>query len=261
MGGREVGGLANQLAAHMGFAREDIDRVRPLLAGAAGRDARRNSRRLQLFEAIARGKVKALWVMAPIPRFRCRARARCARRSAGSSCSSSPENVMANDTVDAGAHVLLPAAAWGEKDGTVTNSERRISRQRAFLPPPGEAKPDWWIGRPGRAPHGFRLRLSLSFRRRHFPRACGTVRVRERRLPRASTSAAFATIERRRLRRARSRAMIGRCAPASRARSGDQDRRLLCRGRLLYARPPGPLRRAPAAGARAWRPARTTPSA
>ena len=48
--------------------------------------------------------------------------------------------------MNAGAHMCcLPAAAWGEKDGTVTNSERRISRQRAFLPPPGEAKPDWWI--------------------------------------------------------------------------------------------------------------------
>jgi len=43
------------------------------------------------------------------------------------------------------AHVLLPAAAWGEKSGTVTNSERRISRQRNFLPLPGEAQPDWWI--------------------------------------------------------------------------------------------------------------------
>ena len=41
-------------------------------------------------------------------------------------------------------HVQLPAAAWGEKDGTVTNSERRISRQRAFLPAPGEARADWW---------------------------------------------------------------------------------------------------------------------
>ena len=40
---------------------------------------------------------------------------------------------------------MLPAAAWGEKDGTVTNSERRISRQRPFLTLPGEAKPDWWI--------------------------------------------------------------------------------------------------------------------
>jgi assimilatory nitrate reductase catalytic subunit len=55
------------------------------------------------------------------------------------------ENVLSNDTVNAGAHVLLPAAAWGEKDGTVTNSERRISRQRVFLPLPGEAKPDWQI--------------------------------------------------------------------------------------------------------------------
>ena len=55
------------------------------------------------------------------------------------------DNVLSNDTVNAGAHLLLPAAAWGEKDGTVTNSERRISRQRAFLPLPGEAKPDWWI--------------------------------------------------------------------------------------------------------------------
>jgi assimilatory nitrate reductase catalytic subunit len=55
------------------------------------------------------------------------------------------ENVLSNDTVDAGAHVLLPALAWGEKSGTVTNSERRISRQRAFLAAPGEARPDWWI--------------------------------------------------------------------------------------------------------------------
>jgi assimilatory nitrate reductase catalytic subunit len=55
------------------------------------------------------------------------------------------ENVLSNDTINAGAQVLLPATAWGEKDGTVTNSERRISRQRAFLPLPGEAQPDWWI--------------------------------------------------------------------------------------------------------------------
>ena len=52
---------------------------------------------------------------------------------------------ISNDTVNAGAHILLPAAAWGEKDGTVTNSERRISRQRKFLALPGEARPDWWI--------------------------------------------------------------------------------------------------------------------
>jgi assimilatory nitrate reductase catalytic subunit len=55
------------------------------------------------------------------------------------------DNVTSNDTINAGAHLLLPAAAWGEKDGAVTNSERRISRQRAFLPQPAEARPDWWI--------------------------------------------------------------------------------------------------------------------
>jgi assimilatory nitrate reductase catalytic subunit len=55
------------------------------------------------------------------------------------------ENVASNDTVNSGAHILLPAAAWGEKDGTVTNSERRISRQRKFLQLPGDAKPDWRI--------------------------------------------------------------------------------------------------------------------
>jgi assimilatory nitrate reductase catalytic subunit len=52
--------------------------------------------------------------------------------------------VTRTDTNDA-AHMLLPALGWGEKDGTVTNSERRISRQRAFLPAPGEARADWDI--------------------------------------------------------------------------------------------------------------------
>ncbi len=43
------------------------------------------------------------------------------------------------------ADVVLPAAGWGEKDGTVTNSERCISRQRGFRAAPGEARPDWWM--------------------------------------------------------------------------------------------------------------------
>src|SRR5690606_15073277 len=42
-------------------------------------------------------------------------------------------------------HVRLPAAGWSEKDGTVTNSDRHVSRQRAFQPLPGKARPDWWI--------------------------------------------------------------------------------------------------------------------
>ena len=144
MGGREVGGLANQLAAHMGFSAEEIDRVRrfwnaPRMANREGRKA------VALFEAVERGEIKALWIMATNPAVslpRAGAMRAALERLELFVVS---ENVLSNDTVNAGAQVLLPATAWGEKDGTVTNSERCISRQRAFLPAPGEAKPDWWI--------------------------------------------------------------------------------------------------------------------
>jgi assimilatory nitrate reductase catalytic subunit len=144
MGGREVGGLANQLAAHMGFAPDEIDRVRRFWN--APRMARREGlKAVQMFEAIERGEIKALWVMATNPAVSL-PRADAMRAALGRlELFVVSENALSNDTVNAGAHVLLPAAAWGEKDGTVTNSERCISRQRAFLPTPGEAKPDWWI--------------------------------------------------------------------------------------------------------------------
>ncbi|TKW70843.1 MAG: nitrate reductase, partial [Bradyrhizobium icense] len=144
MGGREVGGLANQLAAHMAFNPPDIDRVRrfwdaPRIATHEGLKA------VQMFEAIGRGEIKALWVMGTNPAVSLPdADAVRAAMKKLELCVIS-ENVRFNDTVNAGAHVLLPAQAWGEKSGTVTNSERRISRQRAFLGSPGETKPDWWI--------------------------------------------------------------------------------------------------------------------
>jgi assimilatory nitrate reductase catalytic subunit len=144
MGGREVGGLANQLAAHMGLTAVEIDRVRrfwnaPRMAEREGLKA------VDLFDAVARGEIKALWVMATNPAVSLPRAAfvRAALRKLELFVVS--DNVVANDTANAGAHVLLPAAAWGEKDGTVTNSERRISRQRAFLKPPGDAMPDWRI--------------------------------------------------------------------------------------------------------------------
>ncbi|HEY0330033.1 MAG TPA: molybdopterin-dependent oxidoreductase [Rhodopseudomonas sp.] len=144
MGGREVGGLANQLAAHMDFTPDNIDRVGRFWR-ASNMAERDGLKAVQLFEAIARGEIKALWVMATNPAVSLpRAGAmRDALRKLDLLVIS--ENVAGNDTLDARPHVLLPAAAWGEKDGTVTNSERRISRQRPFLPLPGEAKPDWWI--------------------------------------------------------------------------------------------------------------------
>jgi assimilatory nitrate reductase catalytic subunit len=144
MGGREVGGLANQLAAHMGFAADEIDRVRRFWN--APRMARREGHKaVQMFEAVERGEIKALWVMATNPAVSLPRAGAMQAALARLELFVVSENVLSNDTVNAGAHVLLPAAAWGEKGGTVTNSERCISRQRAFSAPPGEAKPDWWI--------------------------------------------------------------------------------------------------------------------
>jgi assimilatory nitrate reductase catalytic subunit len=144
MGGREVGGLANQLAAHMNFNGADIDRVGRFW-NARAMAQREGLKAVQMFDAIERGKIKALWVMATNPAVSLPRAAAVRAALAKLDVFVVSENVLSNDTVTAGAQILLPAAAWGEKDGTVTNSERAISRQRPFLPLPGEAQPDWWI--------------------------------------------------------------------------------------------------------------------
>jgi assimilatory nitrate reductase catalytic subunit len=143
MGGREVGGLANMLAAHMGFSGAERDRVRrfwnaPNLVSGEGLKA------VDMFDAVADGRIKALWIMGTNPAVSLpRADAMRAALSRLELLVVS-DNVASNDTL-ARAHIALAAAAWGEKDGTVTNSERCVSRQRAFLRPPGRARPDWWM--------------------------------------------------------------------------------------------------------------------
>ncbi|KQT77812.1 nitrate reductase [Methylobacterium sp. Leaf466] len=161
MGGREVGGLANMLAAHMGFSAPDVDRVRrfwdaPAIVTGEGRKA------VALFEGIRAGTVKALWVMGTNPLVSM-PQADTIRESMGQlDLYVVSEAVDDSDTVRARGRttVLLPALAWGEKDGTVTNSERRISRQRGFLPAPGEARADWAV----MADVGRRLGFGAAFR-------------------------------------------------------------------------------------------------
>ena len=142
MGGREVGGLANQLAAHMDLANPEHRALvqwfwdAPRIAAEAGLMA------VDMIDTMREDRIKAVWILStnPLVSLPDVSRARAALAACPfvvvSDC------VRSADTVPF-AHVLLPAAAWGEKNGTVTNSERRISRQRAFLPAPGEAKPDW----------------------------------------------------------------------------------------------------------------------
>ncbi len=149
MGGREVGGLANQLAAHMGFTPPEVDRVGRFWG--QGHDApvnmaaREGLKAVEMFQAIDRGDIKALWVMGTNPAVSLPDANRVRNALKKLDLFVVSENVASNDTVNTGAHVLLPTAAWGEKDGTVTNSDRTISRQRAFLPLPAQVKPDWWI--------------------------------------------------------------------------------------------------------------------
>jgi assimilatory nitrate reductase catalytic subunit len=144
MGGREVGGLANTLAAHMGFEPESIERVgrfwrAPRMATQEGLKA------VQMFDAVAQGKIKALWIAGTNPAASLPDADAVREALGGLELLIVSDNVRITDTIGSGAHILLPAQAWGEKSGTVTNSERRISRQRAFLAPPGETRPDWAI--------------------------------------------------------------------------------------------------------------------
>ncbi|WP_432696809.1 molybdopterin-dependent oxidoreductase [Marinobacterium sp. YM272] len=144
MGGREVGGLANQLAAHMDFSNdENIDRVQrfwqaPTIARQEGLKA------VDLFSAIERGEIKAVWIMATNPVVSLPQASRVRKALEQCELVIVSECMAQTDTVEL-AHIALPATTWGEKDGTVTNSERRISRQRGLISAPGEAKNDWWI--------------------------------------------------------------------------------------------------------------------
>lgn len=144
MGGREVGGLANQLAAHL-----DIDNPAhralvqdfwqsPRIATGAGLKA------VDLFRAIGVGKVKAVWIMATNPAVSLPDSSQVRHALQQCELVIASDCVRHTDTMNL-AHIRLPALTWGERNGTVTNSERVISRQRPFLVAPGEARQDWEI--------------------------------------------------------------------------------------------------------------------
>jgi assimilatory nitrate reductase catalytic subunit len=144
MGGREVGGLAHQLAAHMDFSSaEDIDRVARFwnsnnIATKPGYTA------VELFDAIYAGKIKAVWIMGTNPVVSMPNADKVKQALQRCDFVVVSDCIAKTDTTEF-AHVKLPALGWSEKEGTVTNSERRISRQRALFDAAGSAKPDWWI--------------------------------------------------------------------------------------------------------------------
>lgn len=142
MGGREVSGLANQLAVHRTFDAESIKQVQtfwdsPEIATQPGLKA------VELFEAVERGEIKVLWIMATNPVVSLPDN-QLVKRALEVCPFVIVSDITADSDVAHYADLLLPAAGWGEKQGMVTNSERRLSRQRQFQTPPGEAKSDWW---------------------------------------------------------------------------------------------------------------------
>jgi assimilatory nitrate reductase catalytic subunit len=143
MGGREVGGLATMLAVHMGFSAAEQDRAQrfwqsPTICTGPGLKA------VDMFDAMAKGKIKAVWIMATNPAVSMPDVHNVRIALANCPFVVVSDCIAETDTIRY-AQVKLPALGWGEKDGTVTNSERVVSRQRSFLEIPGEARPDWWI--------------------------------------------------------------------------------------------------------------------
>ena len=144
MGGREVGGLANMLACHLDLENPVHRSAVRTFWDAPEAPEKAGLKAVEMFQAVGRGEIKAIWIMCTNPAVSMPDAD--AVRDAIAGC----DFVAVSDVTDLTdtarlAHVLLPATGWGEKDGTVTNSERCISRQRAFLPAPGMARHDWDI--------------------------------------------------------------------------------------------------------------------
>lgn len=146
MGGREAGAMANLLPGHRNLSSADDRAELAALWGIPSIPEQAGKTAVELFDAVRDGEIKAVWIACTNPAHSLPdlTRVREALETA--------EFVVVQDAwgdteTTAFADLILPAATWGEKDGTVTNSERRISRVRAAVPPPGEARADWRIAR------------------------------------------------------------------------------------------------------------------
>jgi assimilatory nitrate reductase catalytic subunit len=144
MGGREVGGLANMLAAHMDIENAQHRQWVQTFWDAPSMPTQAGLKAVDLFANIASGKVKAVWIMATNPVVSLPNRNQIEQALAACECVVVSECYTRNDTL-VYADIVLPASTWSEKNGTVTNSERCISRQRGVVPPPGDARHDWQL--------------------------------------------------------------------------------------------------------------------
>ena len=144
MGGREVGGMATMLAAHREIGNPTHRAELAALWGVEEVSAVPGLPAVEMFDAVRAGRIKAIWIVCTNPAHSMPDAGKIREALDAAEFVVVQEAFLQTDTVPY-ADVLLPASSWGEKSGTVTNSERRISRVRQAVRPPGEAKADWWI--------------------------------------------------------------------------------------------------------------------
>jgi assimilatory nitrate reductase catalytic subunit len=144
MGGREVGAMANLLPGHRDLGKAEDRAAVAAQWGIADIPAQPGATAVELFDALADGRIKAVWIACTNPAHSMpdQARVRAALEKAEFVV---VQEAYADTETCAYADLLLPASTWGEKEGTVTNSERRVSRVRAAVSAPGEARGDWAI--------------------------------------------------------------------------------------------------------------------
>ncbi|RMP32677.1 Assimilatory nitrate reductase large subunit [Pseudomonas coronafaciens pv. atropurpurea] len=144
MGGRETGSLSNLLPGHRDAANPAHRAEVAAYWGVDSLPANPGLSAIELFEQLQNGKIKALWIACTNP-----AQSLPDQNKIRQALETCPFVVLqeAFKTTETArfADLLLPAASWGEKEGTVTNSERRISNVRKAIQAPGEARPDWAI--------------------------------------------------------------------------------------------------------------------
>lgn len=144
MGGRETGSLSNLLPGHREAANPEHRAEVARYWGVDSLPENTGLSAIELFEAVREGKIKALWIACTNP-----AQSLPDQQKIHEGLTLCPfvvvqEAFFTTETCHY-ADLLLPAASWGEKEGSVTNSERRITHVRRAVPAPAEARPDWAI--------------------------------------------------------------------------------------------------------------------
>ncbi len=141
MGGREVGGMANLLAVHKNLFNEEDRRDVAQFWGVEKISEKAGYTATEMFEALETGKLKAVWIICTNPLVSMPNLHKIEKAMKNAKFVVVQDISNKSDTV-AYADLVLPAAGWLEKEGTMTNSERRISYLSKGINPPGEAKAD-----------------------------------------------------------------------------------------------------------------------